>query len=381
MNVLFLQNHGGVGGAQKSLLDLLEGFRSAAAPVDAHVILGERGYLADALEASGFRCEIVPIPEFRKFRDILKRFSFPSRLKGICARRGIDLVHANTDQVAPWSALAAAKVGIPSCCTVRELAPLRRLRKNRVLDNDAVIAISRAVEDCIPLPRWPGHVHQVYNAIRAPDFLTREAAIKALGLSATAAMRVIYLGQLAARKSPEVFINAAAQVVKAGMASVEFVLIGGSSAEAMSRLQARAAGAGLAQVTFVGERPDGSTLLKAFDLLVQPSAIEGLGRVTVEAMHAGLPVVAANGGATREIVVPGLTGQLFAPGDASALARAILKYANDPALGRAHGAAGKARAAELFDPGRTATRVAEVYQALPANRGSFTPRHQRVTVH
>ena len=364
MNILFLQDHGGVGGAQKSLLDLLEGFRSAGSNVAPYVLLGEDGYLLEALKASGFAAEVIPFPEYRKVRDVLKRYSFPKRVSEVCATRQIHVVHGNTDQMAPWSALIAAKAGVPSCCTVRELVTERRLEKNRVLSNDGVIAISQAVKRRIP-PRRPGQVRHVYNAIRPPDFLTKDRAVSALGLSHPGP-RVVCLGQLAKRKSPETLLEAAPEVIaKAG--DVEFVFIGGGDPEYEVKLRARAAELGLKHVQFMGERRDGPALLRAFDMLVLPAANEGLGRVTVEAMYAGLPVIASDSGATKEIVVPGITGQLFDVADAAALARAIVRYVKDPALRRAHGAAGHARARDLFDPSRNARRIVDVYERLVAD--------------
>jgi glycosyltransferase involved in cell wall biosynthesis len=85
-------------------------------------------------------------------------------------------------------------------------------------------------------------------------------------------------------------------------------------------------------VKFWGWQPDGTELMSCFDLCVVPSLREPFGRVTVEAMMLGVPVVAAASGGTLEIIADGEDGLLFPPGDAGALAARCLKLINDPTL-------------------------------------------------
>jgi glycosyltransferase involved in cell wall biosynthesis len=79
-----------------------------------------------------------------------------------------------------------------------------------------------------------------------------------------------------------------------------------------------------------------------------PSLEEGFGLPLAEAMAAGLPTVASRVGGMPEIVVDGETGILVAPGDADALADAIVRVLADPELGRRLGEAGRARAVERY---------------------------------
>jgi glycosyltransferase involved in cell wall biosynthesis len=132
--------------------------------------------------------------------------------------------------------------------------------------------------------------------------------------------------------------------------------------EAEMRALAERLGVG-GRVRWLGERADVPRLLAAADLLCQPNlGPEPFGITYVEAMYAGLPVVAAATGGALEVVTDA-TGVLVPSGDASSLANALQNLASDPALRRRLGEAGPARARELCDPARQLRRLHEVLGA------------------
>ncbi len=104
------------------------------------------------------------------------------------------------------------------------------------------------------------------------------------------------------------------------------------------------------------------------ELACVPSLYEGFSLPAVEAMACGVPVVGTTGGAVPEVIGrDGDTGLLVPPGDPSALAAAILRALDDPALRDRIGAAGRARALEWFTWRRTAEATVEHYRALLAD--------------
>ncbi len=120
------------------------------------------------------------------------------------------------------------------------------------------------------------------------------------------------------------------------------------------------------RVHFLGQRDDVASLLWASDIYCQPNTgAEPFGVSFVEAMYAGLPIVATALGGAREIVTPAC-GVLVPPGDIAALRATLERFVADAALRRQLGAAGPARAVELCAPARIAERLRELLQEVVA---------------
>jgi L-malate glycosyltransferase len=101
-------------------------------------------------------------------------------------------------------------------------------------------------------------------------------------------------------------------------------------------------------VVFLGKRGDVPSILNCCDLFVLASWSEGLSNSILEAMAAGLPVVATSVGGTPEVIQDGLSGLLVAPHDSSALARAILRLLQDSAFSQTLARAGNERVRKEF---------------------------------
>ncbi len=123
------------------------------------------------------------------------------------------------------------------------------------------------------------------------------------------------------------------------------------------------------RVRFLGHREDIPRLLAASDLLVLPSAFEGLPNVVLEAMRFRKPVVATSAPGTTEVVVDGETGQLVPVGDQVALTRAIRDIIRDPELARRLGEAGRARVESDFAASAMIDHFAGLYEELARAKG------------
>ena len=126
---------------------------------------------------------------------------------------------------------------------------------------------------------------------------------------------------------------------------------------------------GLARyVRLLGRRDDVPDLLAAADLFVLPSLFEGLPICLLEAMAAGLPVVATDIPGNDEVVVDGETGCLVPRGDADRMAAAIARVIGPGEFGRTFGAAGRERVKAMFDLDRMIRTYEESYRKVWATR-------------
>ena len=122
-------------------------------------------------------------------------------------------------------------------------------------------------------------------------------------------------------------------------------------------------------VRFLGHRDDVPRLLAAADVVVLPSAYEGLPNVALEAMRFRKPVVATAAPGTTELVVDGQTGLLVPIGNIIHLARAIRDIVRDPALAARLGEAGRARVEDHFRADAMVAQFAELYENLARSKG------------
>ena len=119
-------------------------------------------------------------------------------------------------------------------------------------------------------------------------------------------------------------------------------------------------------VHFLGHRSDVPRILPHLNVLWSTSAYEGQSNAIMEAMAAGVPVVATDIPGTSDLVVHGRTGYLFPTGDRAALARHTNRLLNDPALAKQLGASARQRMLEQFSVEAMVRRYTELYRELLA---------------
>lgn len=176
------------------------------------------------------------------------------------------------------------------------------------------------------------------------------------------------VGRLQPWKNQHVFLRAVPSILQRHPRARFFVIggtPGGFSAGYPSELRALATELGVADhVTFMGQRDDVPALLAGLDVFVMASDAEPFGLVTVEAMAAGVPVVATRAGGTPEIVAHERTGLLVPVGDARALADAVVRYLADPAWAGSIARSAREDARRRFSMERFVTDVEDLVLEL-----------------
>ncbi len=152
----------------------------------------------------------------------------------------------------------------------------------------------------------------------------------------------------------------AARIVCREIPQVKFVLVG--DGEERSKIEERASEAGVRDhFMFLGRRKDVPEILACCELFVLPSRAEGFPNVILEAMAAGLPVVATRVGGTPEIVEDGINGLLVPPQDPHSLAAAILRVMKDPGFAKSLGHSGQQRVRTDFSFDRLVAETEQLY--------------------
>jgi len=279
-------------------------------------------------------------------------------------RHAIDLVHVNSPVEAGAFVVASRLAHRPCVVHVRIHYDAGFLRRQFLGWADAVVFNSRALRASVG---WPGGV-VVPNGVRLPadPGPGARARIRAeLGASPDELL-LAQVGQVIPVKGVDVSLRALAKLRRDW--PVRLVVIGddhqteGRHREDMERL---AADLGLTgAVSFLGYRRDALQLAAGFDLLLCPSREEPFGRVLIEAMAQGVPVVASRVGGIPEVVRSGQDGWLVPPDDPEALADRTADLLADPERRGRFGEAARRRARTTFSGGVYARTVLGLYDRV-----------------
>lgn len=378
LRVVYLDHTAVPSGAELALLRLLP----ALDEVDAHVVLGEDGRLVEQLEGAGISVEVLPLadcvratPRSRVSRGPLAvptvlAAAHAARLARRLWRFQPDLVHTNSLKAALYGGVAGRLAGIPVVWHVHDrVAPdylgergARVVRSAARRLPRAVIANSRSTLASLGV----GGV-VIPNPVLPVEVATRNGS---------SPFTVGIVGRIARWKGQHVFIDAFARAFPEGPEQALVIgapLFGEDEQRYEEELRALVERLGLrGRVSFTGFVDDVPAWLGRLDVLVHASTLpEPFGQVVVEAMAAGVPVVASRAGGPKEIIEEGSTGLLFPPSDGEALAGILQRLAADPAL-RANLARRARDSIGRYAPAVVAARLTELYRSIleaPRERG------------
>jgi glycosyltransferase involved in cell wall biosynthesis len=316
-------------------------------------VASQPGWRTPGLREHGIRTVAVPLAA----RGPGALAVAAGRIRREVLRRPVDVLHAHNVR-----ASVAAHLGArwptrrpPIVSTVHGLAEEDYPTAARVLDRvaDRVVAVSADVAD-----RLEGHgLHRarlvvVENAAETGPPLDRARARAELGVPAGVPV-VLCLARLAPPKRHDLLVAAWQRVPEPAL-----LLVAGDGPE-RDRLAGLVRDAGLeARVRLLGTRSDVGVLLAASDALVLPTDREGLPMTVLEAMAAGVPVVASAVGGLRSL--DPRTVALARPGSADDLAARLVEVIGDPARRSEMAARGRAEAATRF----SATAMRAGYQRI-----------------
>lgn len=308
----------------------------------------------------GVPVERIPYPRIRLLGALLLCVRFAWRL--LRDRGGYDAIHVHTAEnlaaiaglLRPWHG-ATVTVKVSGAYEFdgglldpeRRHRPLNRLRNAWIQRADTIQCISRYTFDRLVAAGYPrAGLKMIPNAVDLRRFGGPR--------STSGVVRVAYVGRLRQVKGVTVLLDAWHALAPAGGAR----LVIAGDGELRPELEAQLDRLGLrGAVELAGAISDVPALLRDTDVYVQPSFAEGMPNSVLEAMAAGLPIVATRVSGNEDLIADGENGLLVPPGDPGALAAAIRRLMEDPALARSMGERARERAQQYSTPAVTSQLV------------------------
>jgi glycosyltransferase involved in cell wall biosynthesis len=292
-----------------------------------------------------------------------------------------DVVHANTLRAGVMSAALTRCPQAKLVVHVRDSLPPGRAPRALLgyLGRRAAAFVPTSRYLAGGLPRGP-IVAAVANAVEPdrfdPELIARREARRRLGLGADEPVLAV-VGQISPHKGQAEAIEILRHV-RHEHPMARLLIVGSAKfTSAATRYDNRAYEAHLLElahrhdlrsaVRFLGERQDVPALLRAVDIQLVPSWYEPFGRVALEGMIMGLPVLATTVGGTKEVVRDGQDGLLLEPRQPAAWAKAVCELLADPHRRSAMGACGRARALSRFGPAAHARAIVSTYERVLAS--------------
>jgi glycosyltransferase involved in cell wall biosynthesis len=291
------------------------------------------------------------------------------RLAAIARERRIDVLHSHMSRAHFFGVLLRGWSGVPCVATAHS----RHVQLHWMF-NDGVIAVSEATRRYHRTRNFVRRrrVEMIHNFADHQRFTVAGATARwstreRLGIDQTAPL-LGAIGAIVPQKGL-VYLLEALSRVRAIVPDVRLLLVGDGPAGHAAALRAAAQDLGIDDaILHLERRTDVPELLAALDVFVSASLDENLPQSVLEAMAAGIPVVATAVGGVPECVSAEETGLLVPPADGRALAAAIVRLLDDPGARQRLGAAGRRRVQEYFAPETQVPRIEAVLSRAAARR-------------
>lgn len=348
LTIAYINHVGCIGGAERSLLELADGVGGAG---HRPVLLAPAGPLLDAARALGIGTVPIQFDRIGKADLIVRPFALWRRWAALGTAvtdavrgRGAALIHANSLKSAIVAGPAARTLGIPLLWHARDRVPIPEPVRSTLIwaaqrNARLVLANSRYTRDAIGVRSDRCRV--LPNGIPFERY-------QPIGGDAPARMaRIGIVGRISPEKGHDVFVRMAARLLPRHP-DLRFIVIGDvfqGEARYGRRVVRMVRDRGLQHAfEWIPYRDDPRAIYGAIDVLVVPSRSEGFGRVVVEAMAAGVPVVAAEVGGIPELAGQAGCISCFPAGGDREAAAAVSRLIDDPTRYRRASADGRSAA-------------------------------------
>lgn len=358
----------GKGGAEKQLYELVKGIdREKFEPIV--ISLSQGGYWGREIQK--LNIQIIELQR-RKNREITRLFKLIKILKAIKP----DIVHTYMFTANSYGRVAALIARVPIIiASERNIAEMGKDKNRFGIYIDKLLAsfthgiicnTHKASESLVKKYSFDAKkVFTVHNGFNEANFFKKNSVNSQKKL----AKKVVgTIGRLYHQKNHRLFLDMAKIVLeRSGDESIKFLIVG--KGELRDELEDQFNHLGLEnKVVFTGERSDIHDLLQNMDVFVTTSLYEGMSNAIMEAMAAGLPVLATDVGGNGELVIDGQTGFLCPSKDAMALADGVTSLINSEKEAKRMGENGRKRILNEFTVEKMLRETENIYMKLLEQR-------------
>ena len=370
MRVLIVITRGEPGGAQVHVLDLVRGLQER---IDFVVAVGDDPFLPEALRDLGVRVEV--------FADLRREIAPRADARTLAGLRGLirsfrpHLVHTHSTKAGVLGRAAAWREGVPAIHTAHAWSFSDGLPRRRIAMAVPVeILAGRATRRFVVVSDADRRIALRYRVARSDRVSVVHNGVPDTDLrsvpDAAGPPTIAMVARIAAPKDHSLLVRALARVPQ----PCRLLLVGDGPGRAA--LEAEIEGLGLTdRVDLAGESSEVPRMLAGAQVAALVSRQEGFPLAVLEAMRAGLPVVASDVGGVAEAVEHELTGLLVPRGDEAALAAALTRLVVDPSLRRRFGDAGRHAYEARFTAAHMVAGTEAVYRELATEGGWLLPGH------
>lgn len=377
MKVIFITHYSALYGANRSLLNLIDGLKEHN--VESFVLCPSKGDMIIELEKRNIHFFVLPFKSWMGSSSILSRIKSPARLIINMAilpvlvkqvkKWNVDIIYTNSS-VTPIGALIAMILKKPHVWHIREFGKLdyqlqyewgRRFFEKFLNKAEAIIAISKAIKENV-LNNIHSKIYIIYNGVISEtdcNNLKERAFVYNIPSNYTFTI----VGILHPNKGQEQAIRGLA-LLKKDYPGIRLIIVGSGSDEYLEYLMKLCCDLEVEdQVKFLGYISNPFKAYLKADAVLMCSKFEAMGRVTAEAMAVARPVIGYNNGGTAEIIEDGINGLLY-NGNHKDLADCMLKCIQNPKWAKELGINGWKKARKEFTVEVYAKRVYKVLKEI-----------------
>jgi len=399
MNVLYVQPGPGIGGSKVSLYHMLKcappsqkSYLALSSPVQEEFEALVKDYVEDIF--------YLELPTWQKYkrRNFQEKMREPigdtirlinlipatKNLVTILNDHNIDLVHTN-NSICATGALAAKFTKLPHIWHIRESFGAQR-QFRPILGDGLTYWLMKKLSNVIicnsKYTSEPFNEHHIKNTViqnglDIDAYSTADHKGKALRIELGVPENEIIIGMVGnlttELKGHNVFLDVASALITRHD-DIRFIVFGGSSnldqTEYTRKLAKRSDELGIGdQLIWADYHCDSGAIMNSLDILIHPALTEGSGRVIMEAMVAGKPVVGMRSGGVQELILDGQTGYLVHPDNVQSMAEKVEMLVNDAELRTKIGNNAREYARNHFSDKASMNAIIEIYQKMVSARG------------